>query len=187
MSDNAPNTNRTVMLLLGVIVILLAALVIVVIMRQPAGTASTGTNTTASNTAASTAATTSQPGLASSTSAPFDPSTATKVPASMQPKDFVSGYYQDILDKKWNDAFDRQPAASKAGQSVADFQATEASYGMKSFKFVGQKVSDATATVVIQQDLGTNGIWGATWTLVKYNGGWVVQARAVQMGAPTAP
>jgi hypothetical protein len=184
MSENASNNNRTVMMLLGVVVILLAALVVVVIMRQPATPVASTTTTAAA--AASTAAT-SMPGVGSSTAATFDPKTATKVPTGVQPKDFVAGYYQNIMDKKWAAAFAMQPATSRAGGTVADFQATEAGYGMTSFKLMGQKITGDTATVVIQQDLGTNGIWGATWTLVKNGSTWLVKTRTVSMGTPTAP
>jgi hypothetical protein len=184
MSENAPNTNRTVMILIGVVVILLAALVIVVIMRQPAGTTAT---TPATSTPAASTVATAQQGMASSASQPFDPATATKVPAGTQPKDFVAGYYQNILDKKWDAAFKMQPAASQAGGDVSGFQSTQKMYGMTSFKVVGQKIVGTTATVVIQQDLGTNGIWGATWTLVKNGDTWLVQSRAVSMGTPKAP
>ena len=58
---------------------------------------------------------------------------------------------------------------------------------MTSFKLIGQKITGDTAVVVIQQDLGTNGIWDATWTLVKNGSTWLVKTRGVSMGAPKAP
>jgi hypothetical protein len=183
MAEN--NTNRTVMVLAGAVVVLLIAFVVVVLMSTNSGGSQ---STQTSNSATTTASTdTSATGLVSSTSAPFDPSTATKVPAGQAPQAFVSAYYQDMLDGKWADAFKMQPAASQQGQTVADFQATETSYGMTSFKLIGEKTVDATATVVIEQNLGANGIWGATWTFVKQGSTWLVKTRSVSMGTPTAP
>jgi hypothetical protein len=185
MAEN--NTNRTVMLLAGAVVVLLIAFVVVVVLSTNSGggqSAQTSNNTAATTTASTD---TSATGLVSSTSTPFDPSTATKVPAGQTPQAFVSAYYQDMLDGKWADAFKMQPYASQQGQTVADFQATETSYGMTSFKLIGEKTVGTTATVVIEQNLGANGIWGATWTLVKQGGTWLVKSRSVSMGTPTAP
>jgi hypothetical protein len=184
MAEN--NTNRTVMLLAGAVVVLLIAFVVVVLLSTNTGSSQNAASTnSATTTAASTTA--SATGLVSSTSTPFDASTATKVPGGQTPQAFVSAYYQDILDGKWAGAFKMQPAASQQGQTVADFQATETSYGMTSFKLIGEKTVGTTATVVIEQNLGANGIWGATWTLVNQGGTWLVKTRSVSMGTPTAP
>jgi hypothetical protein len=183
MAEN--NTNRTVMLLAGAVVVLLIAFVVVVLLSTNTSGSQNAASTTTTTTTAST--TTSATGLVSSTSTPFDASTATKVPAGQTPQAFVSAYYQDMLDGKWADAFKMQPAASQQGQTVADFQATETSYGMTSFKLIGEKTVGTTATVVIEQNLGANGIWGATWTLVNQGGTWLVKTRSVSMGTPKAP
>ncbi len=120
------------------------------------------------------------PGVASSTGAPFDPATATKVPPGKQPEAFVKSYYQSILDKKWDAAFKMQPAVSQQG-TVDDFKATQERYGMKSFKVVSSASQGATATVEVSQDLGQNGKWGATWVFVKSGANWLVKERRVTM------
>jgi hypothetical protein len=180
MAEN--NTNRIVMYLSIAVVVLLVAFVAVVIVmsggaKTPAPVATTpGATTTTSTT---------QAGMSPS-GANFDPATATKVPSDSDPKKFVTTYYQAILDKKWEAAFKMQPAASQVGQTVAAFQQTqEQMYGMTSFKIFSSTVGDTTATVVVQQELGSNGTWTANWTFVKDKGAWLVEARKVAMGAPT--
>ncbi|HEY5433561.1 MAG TPA: hypothetical protein VIL06_09190 [Coriobacteriia bacterium] len=183
MAEN--NTNRIVMYLSIVVVVLLVAFVaVVIVVSGGTKTATVPTSTVAG--AGTTATSTSQPGMAPSAAA-FDPATATKVPANSDPVKFVTLYYQSILDKKWEEAFKMQPAASQVGQTVAAFQQTqEQMYGMTSFKIFSNTIGATDATVVVQQELGTNGTWSATWTFVKDKGTWLVQARKVAMGAPTA-
>jgi hypothetical protein len=181
MAEN--NTNRTVMMLAGAVVVLLIAFVAVVLLNT--GSGGTPVAQTPGTTTDSTAPTsTSNPGVGSSAGAAFDAATATKVPADSSPKAFVTAYYQAIIDKKWDVAFKMQPAASQAG-TVADFQSTQEMYGMTAFSIFTESTGAAEATVVVRQDLGTNGIWNASWTFVKDGGSWLVKARKVGMGEPT--
>jgi len=179
MAEN--NTNRTVMLLAGAVVVLLIAFVLVVMANTgtPAVPSAQGPSTTAPGT---TTTATANPGMSASTA--FDKETATKVPADSNPKSFVSEYYQAILDKKWDVAFKLQPAASQSG-TVADFQSTQEMYGMKAYTIFADTTGSTDATVVVRQDLGTNGVWNATWTFVKDDATWLVKTRKVGMGEPT--
>jgi hypothetical protein len=178
MAENS--SNRTVMILAGAVVILLIAFVAVVVLNSNAG----GTNTASTGTpaASSTASATSNPGVGSSASTAFDPATATKVTGT--PKAFVALYYQSIIDKKFDVAFKMQPKASQTG-TVADFQSTQEMYGMKAFTIFSEVTGSNEATVVVRQDLGTNGIWNATWTFSKADDSWLVKERKVGMGEPT--
>ena len=176
--EPAPAQNKTVIYLLGAIVVLLVALVAIFLVTRsstPGTTALTPQTTTPEATA------TAMPGIKPSTGADFDPAAGTKVPAGTTPDAYVKLYYQSILDKKWDVAFKMQPAASQVGGSVQDFQATQTGYGMASFKVVTSSSQGDTATVDVEQDLGTNGKWGALWTFVKYKSDWVVKSRQVQM------
>jgi hypothetical protein len=186
MAQNQQDTQRTVMILLGVVVVLLVAIVGIVIytgqQKTPAvaantGSGVTGTTTTGTGTGSPT---TAQPGMAPSTAASFDAKTATKVPSGTAPQAFVSTYYQSIIDKKYDVAFKMQPASSQQG-TVADFQATQQGYGMVSFKVVSTNVAGDTATVDIEQNLGSNGLWGALWTLKKVGADWYVESRKISM------
>lgn len=176
MAEN--NSNRLVMILAGAVVVLLIAFVAVVMLNTGAKNSATASAPTEPSAAASA---TSNPGVGSSATA-FDPASATKVTGGKDPKSWVSGYYQAIIDKKWDAAFKMQPAASQTG-SVADFQSTQTMYGMKSFEVKSATVGSTEATVVIEQDLGPNGTWNATWTFAKSGSDWLVKARKVGMGA----
>jgi hypothetical protein len=183
MAQNQQDMQKTIMILLGVVVVLLVAIVgIVVYTGQQKNSAAAGATSTVDTSSAATAptTTTAQPGMAPSTAAPFDPATATKVPSGTTPQQFVSSYYQNILDKKYDVAFKMQPAASQQG-TVADFQATQQGYGMVSFKVVSSNVAADSATVDIEQNLGSNGLWGALWTLKKVGNDWYVESRAISM------
>jgi hypothetical protein len=181
MAENQPNNqNRTVMILAAAVVVLFVAFVAVVMLNTNKG-AQVATPTTTSPTTTSTDAS-GNPGVAPSTS--FDPATATKFADSTKPADYVSKYYQSIIDKKYDVAFKMQPAASQQG-TVADFQSTQTMYGMTKFSIFDSSVGSTDATVVVSQDLGANGVWNATWTFVKSGSDWLVKERKVGMGAPT--
>jgi hypothetical protein len=182
----AQNNNRMVMYLSIAVVVLLVAFVAVVIVVTGAKMAGP-TTTTGTNTSSTTSTDTNQPGMSSSTTG-FDAATATKVPADSDPKKFVTAYYQAILDKKWDVAFKMQPAKSQVGQSVEAFQQTqEQMYGMTKFEIANSQIGSTEATVVVAQTLREpNGVWTAVWTFVNDKGTWLVQARKVNMGAPTA-
>jgi hypothetical protein len=187
MAENQTNTNRLVMILAAAVVVLFVAFIAVVLVTTSSKSSTTAStaSTTGTSTTASTASTTAVTNEGMSSSTNFDASTATKVPSGTAPKDFVAKYYQSILDKKWSTAFKMQPAASQQGATVSGFQQTQETYGMTAFSVFSSTVGSTEATVVIEQNLGTNGTWNATWTFVKNGGDWLVKERKVGMGAPT--
>jgi flagellar basal body-associated protein FliL len=192
MAQNQQDPQKTIMILLGVVVVLLVAIVgIFVYTGQqkavPAVGATSGSSLAVGTTGSSGGVNTgtgqptqSNPGMAPSTATPFDAKTATKVPAGTTPQAFVSAYYQNIIDKKYDVAFKMQPASSQQG-TVADFTATQQGYGMVSFKVVSTNVVGDTATVDIEQNLGSNGLWGALWTIKKVGADWYVESRKISM------
>lgn len=185
MAEIQPNnSNRIVMYLAGAVVVLLIAFVAVVVIMS--GQNKTAQTTASTTTPSATTTSTSQAGMAPSNTS-FDPATATKVPADSDPKKYVSAYYQAILDKKWDVAFKMQPATSQVGQTVAAFQQTqEQMYGMTKFAVYSADIGSTSATVVVAQTLkDPNGVWTAIWSFVKNGGNWLVEKRAVNMGAPT--
>jgi hypothetical protein len=175
MAEN--NTNRTVMMLAGAVVVLLVVFVGVVVLSLNGGNKPAATTPTGGSAVTTT-------GVGSS--ADFNAETATKVPANTTPKAYVTDYYQAILDKKWQKAFDMQPYASKVGKDVASFQQTqEQMYGMTAFSIFSDTPSATEDVVVVRQDLATNGIWNTVWTFTKVNGTWLVKTRVVATGEPT--
>jgi Tfp pilus assembly protein PilN len=177
----APDQSRTVVYLMGVVVVLLVVIVALVVIRSQSAT--TATTDAAAQLPAGVTAGGSMPGVGSSTQAEFDAKNATKVPAGTKPGDYVKAYYAAILAKEWAKAFKMQPATSQQGSTADQFKSTQEQYGMKSFKVASSTEKGDAATVVVQQDLGTNGKWGATWTFVKSDDGktWLVKQRQVSM------
>jgi hypothetical protein len=185
MAENQTNTNRLVMILAAAVVVLFIAFIAVVLVTTGSKSGTTASTSDTSTTSTTTASTTTTTNTGMSSSTDFDASTATKVPSNTTPKDFVAKYYQSILDKKWSTAFKMQPAASQQGVTVAGFQETQEGYGMTAFSVFSSTVGSTDATVVIEQNLGTNGTWNSTWTFVKSGSTWLVKERKVGMGAPT--
>lgn len=176
MSETIVARNKTVPMLLGIVAVLLLAIVgLLVVGNGKTDTTSTGSTDT------NVSAPVSQPGMGASTGVEFDPATATKVAEDVTPEAHVTAYYQAILDKEWEKAFAMQPATSQLGNTAVDFEATQTGYGMTSFTIEEATEEGDTATVTVRQDLGANGLWAAQWTFQKYEGGWVVQSRAVGM------
>ncbi|MDO9557681.1 MAG: hypothetical protein Q7J82_08940 [Coriobacteriia bacterium] len=179
MSETTVAHNKTVPMLLGVVAVLLLAIIVVLVVGNGKDDSASTTDTSAADTNVS--APVSQPGMGASTGVEFDPATATKVAEGVTPEEHVTAYYQAILDKEFDKAFTMQPATSQMGNTAADFEATQLGYGMVSFTIEEATESGDTALVTVRQDLGANGMWAAQWTLVQYEGGWVVQSRAVGM------
>lgn len=181
MSETTVPRNNTVPMLLGVVAVLLLAIVVLLVVTNGKDDTNTTNGTTATAPTDAASAPISQPGMGASTGVEFDPATATKVAEGMTPEDHVTAYYQAILDKEWETAFSMQPATSQQGTNATDFEATQTGYGMTKFT-IEESVEDGDiATVTALQDLGANGMWAAQWTFEKYEGGWVVQSRAVGM------
>lgn len=173
--------NKTTVYLLAVVAVLLVVIVAIVIATQQNKTVTQTPGTTNPGTSTATSSTGSMPGVGQSTGAAFDPATATKVPSGEKPDAYVKRYYESILAKKWDVAFKMQPAASQAGGSVTDFEQTQTGYGMTAFKVITANEQGDASTVEVEQDLGANGMWGVVWSFAKYQNGWVVQSRQVQM------
>jgi hypothetical protein len=172
--------NRTVTYLLVAVVALLAIFIGIVMFRnQPGatGTAATGAGTPGASTTG-TAPAGAMPGVQSSTGAPFDPATATKVPAGETPEAYMGRYYQAIIDKKFDVAFKMQPAASQANGTAESFGQTQTGYGYTAFKVVGANTQGNTSTVSVDLTLGANGNWGVDWVFVKSGDNWLVKERS---------
>jgi hypothetical protein len=179
MSDKTQDTNRTMLYLLGVVVVLLVVIVALVVVNGQTASQQTATNLPAGSTAAT--GTQSMPGINPS-GGEFDAKTASKVTAGVEPKAYVTTYYQSILDKKWDVAFQMQPAASKAGGDAKGFGETQTSYGWTSFTIGSATTTGDTATVVVNAVLTTTPKMSITWTFKKVGADWYVVSRQVAMG-----
>jgi hypothetical protein len=111
-------------------------------------------------------------------SGPFDPAKATKVPAGQKPEEFVEGYFKAITTGKYGDAFKMLPAEKQAAQTEQQFADQLKGYGMTGYT-MGKSATNGDEVSVEASVKTGSGSFGYTWTLVKYNGGYVVKSRTL--------
>jgi hypothetical protein len=135
--------NRTVTYLLGAVAVLLVVIVALVVLR---GQPSTGTGT-GNGTASTDTSVPANMGGALPADIPFDPATATKVPAGETPKQYVENYYKAVLAKDYAKAYALLPADKKAATDEASFGAQLEGYGLTGYK-MGEVATTGDSTTV---------------------------------------
>lgn len=165
--------NKIVYILLGVIVVLLIGVVAAIALQGPAKTA---TPTAAAPTGSTT--TTAPAGMMTATPETFDPATATRVPKGETPEQFVETYFKDLVEKKYEDAYNRLPAAKKASQDLASFSDQIAGYGITGYE-MGATTTEGADTQVTCSAVTSAGNFAYNWTFTKVDGEWVVKARVL--------
>ncbi len=164
------SNNKMLVALLGVVAVLLAVIVGILIFKSPsAATAPVTSNPAATNP-------TPQP---TTPAGPFDPARATKVPAGMSPAAFVENYFKAIVKADYATAYNMLPVDKKQSYGSADAFGTQ----LKSYKASGYtmgKTSTSGKDVTVEATLKTpSAPFGYTWTLEKYNNGYVVKSRTL--------
>lgn len=172
MEETTTAPNRTVIILLGIIVLLLAAIAGYFILGGNKGGATADTNTGTNNTAASNGT----PTPAAST--PFDPATATKVPAGETPEQHVTAYFEAVLAGDFQTAYDRLPADKKAAQDVAAFGEQLKAYGVQSYRIDSATEEGEEAQVTATASMA-GGEFQYLWTFVKDGDGWLLKSRTL--------
>lgn len=101
----------------------------------------------------------------------------TVVAEGMTPSDHVKKYYQAYKDQKWQEAYDLQPAGSKARESVDSYTESHKVMPLNSFTVSeGKEEADKTMSVEAILDLGGQGAgskWMTVWTFTKDGDNWV--------------
>lgn len=97
----------------------------------------------------------------------------TVVPEGMTPDEFVQKYYDAVIKKDYQTAYDMQPASKKASANLESFKSTQESYGISSFAVDKAEVQGDAATVKAKLELGQYGTWTSIWQFSKKNGKWV--------------
>lgn len=182
MSEKTQSNNQnTIVIALVVVAVLLAALVGVLIYQQAqaAKTAQlTGASTTtdASSAGANSAITSNQ----TAAEAPFDPKTATKVPAGMTPEQLVKAYNEDVVAGKYDAAFKLLPAAvqTKTYGDAKSYAEQLKAYGISGYKMGKPSGSGDTQSIVAEQQTSAMAI-AYTWNFKKVNGEWYVVSRVM--------
>jgi hypothetical protein len=162
--------NKIVYILLGVIVVLLIGVVAAIALQGPAKTASP--------TATAPTATTPPAGMMTATDDTFDPATATRVPEGETPEVFVETYFKDLVEKDYEDAYNRLPAAKKATQDLNSFSDQIAGYGITGYE-MGATTTEGEDTKVTCSAITSAGNFEYIWTFTQVDGKWVVKARVL--------
>jgi hypothetical protein len=165
--------NRTVTYLLGAVAVLLVVIVALVVLRgQPStgpGTAGTGSTDTSIP---------ANMGGTLPADIPFDPATATKVPAGETPKQYVENYYKAVLAKDYAKAYALLPADKKAATDEKAFGAQLDGYGLTGYK-MGEVTTTGDTTTVGASMSAPGGEFEYLWTFVKVGDGYVVKSRTL--------
>jgi len=166
--------NKIVYILLGVIIVLLIGVVAAIALQGPA---KTGTPTATTPTAP--AGTQTPPaGMGTATAENFDPATATRVPEGETLEVFVETYFKDLVDKKYEDAYNRLPASKKASQDLKSFSDQIAGYGITGYE-MGATTVEGEDTTVVCSAVTSAGNFEYKWTFTQVDGAWVVKARVL--------
>jgi hypothetical protein len=140
---------------------------------------------TASSTAAPDAAAQSIAGQMPSPAAPveFDTKTATKLPAGMTPETALKTYMEDVLSKKWKEAYALLPLAQRNSYGSADAYGQQvAAYGISGYELGKPQSAGTDVTIVSTQKTAQMNI-SYTWTFTQKDGTWYAKSRA--MGGST--
>lgn len=170
MEETNTAPNRTVMILLGIVVLLLIAIVAFFLLGKDnsattadsAGTAATGTSGMPTVTEA----------------APFDPATATAVPAGETPEQYVIAYFDAVVAGDFQTAYDRLPTDKKAVQDVASFSDQLTGYGVSAYT-IDSAVEQGDEAQVTATATMAGGSFQYLWTFVKDGDGWLVKSRTL--------
>lgn len=176
--EQAQNNQQTIVLALVVIAVLLAAIVGVLIWQQSRAIPSPTVNGAAAGGQQQAA----NGGMPPQQTAPaeateFDPKTATKVPAGVEPEAYVKGYYEACDKGDYAKAFSLLPKDKQASYGDANaFGEQLKGYGIDGYELDPAKVSGDTAEITAWQKTPM-GSFGYTWVLVKDGDTWLVKSR----------
>jgi hypothetical protein len=179
MSDQAQTNNQQVVVYaLIAIAVLLAAIVGFMIYNNMASKGATASSGAASTTADSAAGIANQMPTAAAP-VPFDPKTATKLPAGMDPATAMKTYSDAIKAANWKVAFDLLPTGGKKTYGTPDAMGAQLkSYGITGFRVGPATTSGSDTSVVIEEDTPAMNIT-YTWTFTKSGSDWLVKNRTM--------
>ena len=186
--DQTSNNQQVVVYALIAIAVLLAAIVGFMIYNNMASKGATATGGAASTTADTSAASTSGSGSNTSianqmptaaATVPFDPKTATKLPAGMDPAGAMKAYSDAIMASNWAAAFNLLPAGGKKTYGTPDAMGSQLkSYGITGFRVGTPTTSGSDTTIVLEEDTPAMNIT-YTWIFTKSGSDWLVKNRTM--------
>lgn len=110
---------------------------------------------------------------------PFDPKTATKVPAGTEPLAFVKAYHEAIAANKYADAYKMLPLdKQKSYGSVAAYEEQLKGYGITGYT-LGKPVTEGDKMTIAAEQVTPQMPITYTWGFKKVDGTWYVESRAM--------
>lgn len=176
MSDQAQPNQQTIVYALVAIAVLLAVIVGFMIyqgsQRIPSPTANSGVS--ASDSAAANISAQMPP---QATEVEFDTKTATKLPDGMTPEKALKAYNEDIMAKKYDEAYALLPLAQQKSYGSAESYAAQISqYGITSYKIGKPDTKGSEVQIVSEQNTAQINVT-YTWTYKKVGKSWYVKSR----------
>ncbi len=177
------NNNQMMVYALVAIAVLLAAIVGFMIYNNMSNKVPSPTvsgSTSGAPTGSSTSGSSATPQMpAASTAGPFDPKTATKLPAGMTPDQALKAYNEAVLAGKFADAYkllplDKQQSYGDSNQYGQQVKA----YGITSYK-VGTPTTQGGDTVIVGEQVTPQMPISYTWTYTKVGDTWYVKSRVM--------
>ena len=173
------DNQQTLVYALIAIAVLLAIIVVFMILR-PAGTSSTLTGAAGSSTAPS--STQLPAAMTKPVEVPFDPKTATKLPAGTTPDVQLKSYSDAVMAGKFDAAYAMLPLASqKAYGSATSMGSQIKAYGVTGFKQSAPQVSGSDTKITLEEDTAQMNV-SYTWTFTKVGNDWYVKDRTIAGG-----
>jgi len=168
------NNQQMIMYLLGGVAVLLVAVIVVLVVQNRNASTPQPTQVLQQQQQAQGGAT--NPG-GTVPNVPFDPKTATKVPAGVKPEEVVQKYYDDVKAGKYEEAYNLLPKDKQAYYgSSQSYAQTLQGYGITGVSVEKPQVAGDTITVVGTQQTPQMAI-SYRWTIEKVSGTWYVKSR----------
>jgi cytoskeletal protein RodZ len=173
----ADNQQTLTYALIGVAVLL--AIIVVFMIYRPS-TSSTQSPAASATTASSTSLPSA---MTAPKTVPFDPKTATQLPAGTTPEAALQTYSNDVTAGKFDAAYALLPLASKNTYgSAANMGSQIKAYGVTGFKMGASQVSGADTNITLEEDTAQMNV-SYTWTFTKIGNVWYVKDRKIGGGS----
>lgn len=104
----------------------------------------------------------------------------TIVASGKTPVDHVTEYFTAYKEKRFDAAYDLQPAAKKASQPKDQFIQTRQDFPITDFQITKSTQQGDTQIVEAQYNLGNYGTWVSAWSFKKQGKDWVASMYQVQ-------
>ncbi len=108
----------------------------------------------------------------------------TIVPSDLSLQQYVEKYYKAYKGQRWEEAYNMQSADRKAQETLDEYIKSHSSMPLEDFKVSPAAISDETATVSAELDLGGlsgDKPWVTTWSFTKKDNKWIVEGTKSSM------